>query len=101
MAHEEINPLALAVCAVSPPRPALCSPPGMTSRSKFLLASINALTTCIVDEGSTLVSSSPTTSSTFPCKRHAWSTFDESEYCCSIGHPIHCSFHQILSMRLS
>ena len=29
------------------------------------------------------------------------STLDDAAYCGPIGQPIHCSFHQILSMRLS
>ena len=62
---------------------------------------MSAFTTCIVEEGSTFVSSSPTTSSTLPCRRCALSTFDEAAYSGPIGHPIHCSFHQILSIRLS
>ena len=73
----------------------------MTSRSNGLSCSISWLTTCIVDDGSTLVSISPTISSSAPCSRQALSTLDDSEYCGPIGHPIHCSFHQILSIRLS
>ena len=47
------------------------------------------------------VSSSPTTRRSLPCSRAALSTLDEAEYWGPSGHPIHCSFHQILSMRLS
>src|ERR1039457_4199889 len=57
--------------------------------------------TCRVDAGSTLLSISPAISSTLPCNRDAWSTLDDAAYCRPSGQPIHCSFHQILSMRLS
>ena len=52
-------------------------------------------------EGSTFVSSSGTTNIMWPCSFAALSTLDEAEYSGPSGQPIHCSFHQILSMRLS
>src|ERR1022692_472667 len=78
--------------------PAPWSPPGTTSKSNFLLAFINAFTTCIVEDGSTLVSNSGTTNCNLPFKRYALSTFEDSAYSGPIGQPIHCSFHQVLSM---
>ena len=39
--------------------------------------------------------------SALPCSLYALSTFDDAAYCGPSGQPIHCSFHQILSMRLS
>ena len=58
-------------------------------------------TACIVEAGSTFWSSSPTTSKSFPFMRWAWTEFDDSSHEASSGQPIHCSFHQILSIRLS
>src|SRR5580658_38555 len=81
--------------------PAPCPPPGTTSRSKSLLALMSRSTTWSVEDGSTFLSISPITSISLPFNRHALSTFDDSEYCGPMGQPIHCSFHQILSMRLS
>ena len=43
--------------------------PGMPRRSKFLLCLINCFTTCMVDDGSTLESISPTINKRSPCSR--------------------------------
>ncbi len=61
--------------------PEVWSAPGITSRSNCLFALISAFTTCMVEDGSTFVSSSPTTSSSLPCSLYALSTFDEAAYC--------------------
>src|SRR5262245_53880020 len=60
----------------APPAPWFA--PGTTTSSNVLFALISALTTCIVDDGSTLVSSSGTTSISLPLSLDALSTFDEA-----------------------
>jgi hypothetical protein len=73
----------------------------MTSRSKSLSAFTSAFTTCIVVAGSTLRSSSPTVSRSLPVSLFAWVTLLHAAYSGPTGQPIHCSFHQTLSIRLS
>src|SRR5258707_1193603 len=70
-------------------------------KSKTFFALTKALTTCMVEAGSTLLSSSPTESNSFPLSLLAFSAFEQAMYFGPNGHPIHCSFHQILSIRLT
>ena len=73
----------------------------MTSMSKLLFALMSAFTTCMLDDGSTFVSSSPQTSSSFPCSLPAFTMFELASYSGPTGQPIHSSFHHTLSIRLS
>ena len=83
----------------SPPMPWLAF--GTTSISKSLPALIKASTSRMVDSGGTFVSISPTIRSSLPRRFFALSIFDDSEYQGPTGYPIHCSFHDALSIRLS
>ena len=71
--------------ALGPRRPPPCSSPGITSRSNVLFALISAFTTCMVDDGSTLVSSSGSTSRSLPCSLCAWTTLELASYSGPIG----------------
>ncbi len=75
--------------------------PGTTTSSKSLSALMSASTSLMVDSGGTFVSISPTIKSSLPFNRWALSIFDEAAYQGPTGYPIHCSFHEALSIRLS
>ena len=67
MAHEKVVLTARSVFNRSCRAAGAMARAGDDQQVEILFALISALTTCIVDDGSTFVSSSPTTSSSLPC----------------------------------